>query len=171
MAQRLPVTGLGSVMLPTGFEPIRQNQFVLEIQGIDSYLIKTAQVLPTLNFDEKEIPWINVRRYFAGTRPYYNEVEITLYDAINPSGAQIVDEWVRLHGEMLTGRMGYSDFYKRDMVLKRLDPVGNVVSRLEYGGCFIKTVNYGAEGQPDYGSDEFVSISLTVRFDTFVRVY
>lgn len=171
MAERLPVTGLGSVMLPTNFEPKRQNQYVLEIEGIDSFLIKSANALPTVTLDEKVIDWINMKRYLAGTKPVYNTMDVVLYDPINPSGAQLVDEWLRLHWEAITGRMGYSDFYKRDIVLKQLDPPGNVISRMEYGGCFLNAVNYGNEGQPDYAADEFVTIQLTVRYDTFVRVF
>lgn len=171
MAERLPVTGLGSVMLPTNFEPKWQNQFVLEIEGIDAYLIHSANALPEITLDEKPIDWINSKRWLAGTKPVYSTMEVTLYDAINPSGAQQVDEWVRLHWESITGRMGYSDFYKRDIVLKQLDSPGNVISRMEYGGCFINKANYGASGQPDMSANDFVKISLTIRYDTFVRVF
>jgi hypothetical protein len=171
MAEQIPVTGLGSTMLPTNFEPIRQNEFILEIEGIPAYMVVSANALPTIDFGEKEIDWIHNKRYFAGSKPTFSTMDITLHDSIAPQGAQLIDEWVRLIWEPITGRMGYSDFYKRDIVLKRLDPVGNVISRLEYTGCFPTNVNYGASGQPDYGADDFTQISLTVRFDTFVRVF
>ena len=38
---------------------------------------------------------------------------ITLYDPVVPS---VVMEWVRLHHESVTGRDGYSDFYKKDII-------------------------------------------------------
>jgi hypothetical protein len=170
MAERLPVTGLGSVMRPTQFEPIRSNQFVFEIEGIDSYLVKTASVLPKVNFAEKEIDWINMKRYFASSKPTYDAVSMVLYNPISPSGAQLVMEWVRLIWEPLTGRMGYSDFYKRNAALKLIDPVGQVISRIEYTGLFPTDVNFG-ETQLDYASDEFLTISMTMRFDNFVLVF
>lgn len=170
MVERLPVTGVGSTMRPVEYEPKYQNRFVFEVEGIDSFLVKTASVLPQIEINEKEIGWINLKRYLAGSKPTYSEISMTLYDAIAPSGAQIVMEWVRLHWEPLTGRMGYSDFYKRNAVLKLVDGPGNVISRLEYTGLFIKTVNFG-ETQLDSNADDFLTINLTMRYDTFVLVF
>ena len=157
-------------MRPTEFQPKFQNQFVLEIEGIDSFLVRKANILPSLTIGEKEIDWINLKRYLAGSKPKFDTVSITLWDPIAPSGMQLVMEWVRLHWEQLTGRAGYADFYKRDIVLKLLDPPGNVISRLEYTGAFITTVNFGAV-QPDYSADEFLNIELTLRFDNFVLTF
>jgi hypothetical protein len=95
---------------------------------------------------------------------------MVLYNPISPSGAQLVMEWVRLIWEPLTGRMGYSDFYKRNAALKLIDPVGQVISRIEYTGLFPTDVNFG-ETQLDYASDEFLTISMTMRFDNFVLVF
>ena len=36
-------------------------------------------------------------------------------------------EWVRLHHESVTGRDGYSDFYKKDITFNSLGPVGDKV--------------------------------------------
>ena len=36
-------------------------------------------------------------------------------------------EWVRLSHESVTGRDGYSDFYKKDVTFNLLGPVGDVV--------------------------------------------
>lgn len=170
MAERLPATGLGSTMRPTDYQPIHQNQFVFEVEGIDSFLIKAANVLPNVSIGEKIIDWINLKRYLAGAKPNYDAISMTLYDPIAPRGAQMVMEWLRLVWEPLTGRMGYADFYKRDAVLKLLDPVGQVISRLEYTGLFPTGVNFGAT-QLDYSADDFLNIEVSMRFDTFVLVF
>jgi len=52
-------------------------------------------------------------------------------------------EWVRLHHESVTGRDGYSDFYKKDLTIDILGPVGDIVSEWVIKGAFIKTANFG----------------------------
>ena len=60
----------------------------------------------------------------------FGTMAVTLHDPIAPSGAQQVMEWVRTHFESVSGRAGYADFYKRDIQLKLLDPVGTGVVEL-----------------------------------------
>jgi hypothetical protein len=70
---------------------------------------------------------INVQRFVKG-KSTWGTIQMTLFDPITPSGAQAVMEWVRLHHESVTGRDGYSDFYKKDLTLDVLGPVGDIVS-------------------------------------------
>ena len=102
-------------MFDTAFswEPKRQHQFIMEVQGIPSYLIKTS-AKPSMTNGEVALDMINVKRYVKG-KSEWNSIEVTLYDAIVPSGAQAVMEWVRLHHESATGRDGYSSFYKKEV--------------------------------------------------------
>ena len=95
----------------TPFEPKLQNRFVMLIDGIPSYLIKTS-AKPQITFEEVELNHINTKHYVKG-KGAWDQLEMPLYDPIVPSGAQSVMEWVRLHKESVTGRDGYSDFYKR----------------------------------------------------------
>lgn len=159
MAETLSVTD----MLPNKFEPKRKNRWVFAIEGIDAYLIKSTK-RPSVKTEEKEIPWINSRRYIAG-KTTFETLSVTLYDAIAPSGAQQVMEWVRTHFESVSGRAGYADFYKRDCQLKMLDPVGTVVELWDFKGTFIKSATYNTV---DYGSDEIMKIALTLKFDNCV---
>ena len=72
-------------------------------------------------------------------------------------------EWVRLHHESVTGRDGYSDFYKKDLRLDVLGPVGDVVSEWVLKGAFIKEASFG-----DYSWDsenEAKQIDLTLAVD------
>ena len=61
MAETLPVTD----MLPNKFEPKRKFRWVFAIEGIDAFLMKTAN-RPTVNTGEIEIPYMNSTRYVAG---------------------------------------------------------------------------------------------------------
>ena len=162
MAETLSVTD----MLPNKFEPKRKFRWVFAIEGIDSFLIKTTS-RPTFTTTEQEIPYINSTRYLAG-KTKFETLSVTLHDPIAPSGAQQVMEWVRTHFESVSGRAGYADFYKRDCQLKLLDPVGTVVELWDVKGAFITSAGYG---DLDYGTEDPVEISLTLRFDNCVLQY
>lgn len=162
MAETLSVTD----MLPTKFEPLKKHRFVFAIEGIDSFLVKTA-ARPQMTFEENEIPWINSTRWVAG-KGKWQEMNVTLYDPIAPSGAQQVMEWVRLCFESVSGRAGYSDFYKRDIQIKMLDPVGTVVQLWDIKGAWCKTMNFNEMG---YDSNDLADVTLSIRFDNCVLQY
>jgi hypothetical protein len=162
MAETLSVTD----MLPNKFEPKRKNRWVFAIEGIDAYLIKSTK-RPSVKTEEKEIPWINSRRYIAG-KTTFEGLSVTMYDAIAPSGAQQVMEWIRTHHESVSGRSGYADFYKRDIQLKMLDPIGTVVELWDIKGAFLESANFQSL---DYNQDDPIDIALTIRFDQCVLQY
>jgi hypothetical protein len=95
----------------TNFEPKMSNRFIMYVEGIPAYLVKTA-ARPEIQNGKVTIDHINTRRYIKG-RSEWQDISVTLYDAVVPSAAQAVMEWVRLHHESVTGRDGYSDFYKK----------------------------------------------------------
>ena len=161
-AETLDVTS----MIPAKFEPKRKNRWVLMIEGIDAYIIKTT-ARPTITTEEVEVPFINSRRYLAG-KTTFGTMAVTLHDPIAPSGAQQVMEWVRTHFESVSGRAGYADFYKRDCQLKMLDPVGTVVELWDMKGCFLTNANFN---DLDYSAEDPSEISLTIRFDNCVLQY
>ena len=150
-------------MLPNKFEPKRKSRWILQIEGIDAYIIKTA-ARPTYTTDEIEIPYMNSRRYLAGLTKF-GTLAVTLYDPIAPSGAQQVMEWIRLHFESVSGRSGYADFYKRDIALKLVDPIGLVIELWDVKGAMITECNFGELTYEDGGP---IEISLTLRFDNAV---
>ena len=112
-------------MFFTPFEPKLSNRFIMNIEGIPAFLVKTTG-RPNITLNEVELNHINVKRYVKG-RAEWQQLTVTLYDPIVPSGAQAVMEWVRLHHESVTGRDGYSDFYKKDITFNVLGPVGDKV--------------------------------------------
>lgn len=150
-------------MLPRKFETIGKRHFILAIEGIDAFLIKTA-ARPTYTTEEVEIPWINATRYIAG-KTKFNTMAVTLHEAIAPAASQQVMEWIRLCYESVSGRGGYADFYKRDIQLKILDPVGTVISLWDIKGAFITESNFGDLA---YETSDQIELSLTIRFDNAV---
>ena len=107
-----------SEIMFTPFEPKTKNRYIMYIEGIPAYLIKTAN-RPTIAFEVIELDHINVKRFVKG-KGSWEELEITLYDPVVPSAAQAVMEWVRLSHESVTGRDGYTDFYKKDVTINVL---------------------------------------------------
>ena len=144
----------------TPFEPKLKNRFIMQIGGINAYLIKTAN-RPQIDFDEVILEHMNVTRYVKG-KGRWQPLEITLYDPVVPSAAQQVMEWVRLGHEAVTGRDGYSDFYKKDITFNLLGPVGDVIEEWELKGAFIQSPNFGDLA---FDSSDPVEITLTLRYD------
>ena len=163
MAETLTV----AEMIPNKFEPKRQNRWVFALEGIDSFLIKTA-ARPNMSIATQTLKFINSTRYIAG-RAEFQTMSVTLYDPIAPSGAQEVMEWVRTHFESVSGRAGYADFYKRDCQIKLLDPVGTVVELWDMKGVHIESADYGQLSYDDDGTP--TEISLTLRYDNCVLQY
>ena len=162
MAETLSVTD----MLPNRFEPKRSYRWVLAIEGIDSFLISKA-ARPTITIGSKKIEYINSYRNVSG-KLEFGDMSVTLHDPIAPSGAQQVMEWVRTHYESVSGRAGYIDFYKRDIQVKMLDPVGTVIELWDMKGCFLTSAGFG---DLDYGAEDPAEIALTIRFDNCVLQY
>lgn len=161
-AETLSVTD----MLPNKFEPKRKHRWVFAIEGVDAFLIKSA-ARPQFAMTDKAIPWINTTRYISG-KLTFQTMNVTLHDPIAPSGAQQVMEWIRTHHESVSGRSGYADFYKRDIQLKMLDPIGTVVELWDIKGAFLTNANFNTI---DYGQDDPIDIALTIRFDQCVLQY
>jgi hypothetical protein len=144
----------------TAFEPKQSNRFILYVDGIPSYLVKNV-ARPSLTQSSKPIDHINVQRYVKG-KSTWGTMSMTLYDPIVPSGAQAVMEWVRLHHESVTGRDGYLEFYKKDLTLNVLGPVGDKVEEWIIKGAFITQAQFGTL---DWGQDNVMEIQLTIQPD------
>ena len=144
----------------TPFEPKLKNRFIMQVDGIPAYMIKTAN-RPQITFEEVELNHMNVKRYVKG-KGVWQQMQITLYDPVVPSAAQAVMEWVRLSLESVTGRDGYSDFYKKDVNFQVLGPVGDVVEEWTLKGTWILDAQFG---DMDFATSEPVEITLTLRYD------
>lgn len=153
-------------LLANNAEPKRKFRWVVAIGGIDAFTLKTA-TRPQLVFDETVIDYINVKRYLAG-KPTWQSINLTLWDPIVPSASQKVMEWIRLCFENVSGRMGYASFYKKEINIKLLDPVGAVVEDWLLQGAWIQDANWN---DLDYSVSDPVDISLVLRFDQAILLY
>ena len=144
----------------TAFEPKQANRFILFVDGFPSYIMKGVSAV-SVSQGSVPLNHINVQRYVKG-KTVWNTIDFTLFDPITPSGAQAVMEWVRLHHESVTGRDGYSDFYKKDLTINVLGPVGDIVEEWELVGAYIQSANFGDLSFEDATP---VEITCTLRYD------
>ena len=144
----------------TAYEPKVANRFIMYIEGVPAYMIKAAN-RPSIQFEEIVLDHINVKRYIKG-KGAWQPITVNLNDPVVPSAAQSVMEWVRLSHESVTGRDGYSDFYKKDVTFNMLGPVGDVVEEWILKGTYIEAANFG---DLDYASSDPAEIELTLKYD------
>jgi len=71
-------------------------------------------------------------------------------------------EWIRLHFESATGRMGYAVGYKKNLVLKALDPTGIEIEKWTLVGSMITNIDFGGF---DYSDDALADITITIQMD------
>ena len=151
----------------TAFEPKQTNRFIMYIDGIPSFMVKQVGAV-TLEQTAVALNHINVQRYVKG-KTKWSTIQFTLFDPITPSGAQAVMEWVRLGHESVTGRDGYSDFYKKDLTFNVIGPVGDIVSEWVIKGAVITNVAFGEYNWDDDGTP--VNIQVTVQPDYCILNY
>jgi hypothetical protein len=150
----------------TSFEPMVQNRFIFYVDGIPAYMIKKADA-PGIELNEIKLDHINVYRKIKGKAEWRN-MNLSLYSPISPSGQQAVMEWVRLSHESITGRDGYSDFYKKDATINILGPVGDIVSEWILKGAFIKNATFGSY---DWATADPTEITIELALDYCILNY
>ena len=147
-------------MMFTAFEPKLQNRFVMFIDGIPAFLVKKVG-RPNVAFGDITLDHINVKRKLKG-KADWQDITAELYDPVTPSGAQAVMEWVRLSHEAVTGRDGYSDFYKKDLKIQMLGPVGDIVEQWKLKGSWIQSAAFN---DLDFSASDPIEIEVTLRYD------
>jgi hypothetical protein len=155
--------------MPIPYEPKRQNRFILRFPsslGINEWFVESAS-RPSIKIGATEIQFLNTSTFVAG-RFNWDPISVKFRDPIGPSAAQALMEWVRLHAESVTGRMGYAAGYKKDIDLEMLDPTGVVVEKWILEGAFLTGYDGGSL---DYSSDKIAGITSSIRMDRCILVY
>ena len=153
-------------MMFTAFEPKLANRFLMEIEDIPAYLIKKTGK-PSITFNNITLDHINVKRKIKG-KAVWNPITVNAYDPVTPSGAQAVMEWIRLSHESVTGRDGYSDFYKKEIRIHTLGPVGDIVEEWILKGAYCQAATFG---DMDWTSDTPTELSMTIEMDYAILNY
>jgi len=147
--------------IPVQYEPKRENRFICEFPaelGIEVWKIQEFK-RPSLKINKVEIPYMNTSNWVAG-KSIWDEMELKFLDVIGPSTSQQLMEWVRLHFESLTGRMGYAAGYKKSLLLKSLDPTGIEIDKWTIEDAQIVSADFGSNS---YGSDAIVMPTIVIQ--------
>jgi len=147
--------------MPFEYEPKRVNRFFAEFSdelGIEVWKVQKFK-RPSMKINSVEIPFVNQKNYVAGQFAW-DEMSLTFLDPIGPSTSQQLMEWVRLEAESLTGRMGYAAGYKKNILLKALDPTGIEVEKWFIEQAMITGIDFG---ENDYSNDDLSNITLTLQ--------
>jgi len=147
--------------IPFDYEPKKKNRFFVEFAdelGIEVWKVQSI-ARPKMNINPVEIHWLNEVNYVAG-KYKWEAVEVTFIDTIGPSTSTKLMEWVRLHAESLSGRMGYAAGYKKTVTIKGLDPTGVEVEKWVLQQCMITNIDFGDNAQDD---DEVQTVTLTLQ--------
>ena len=155
--------------MPFQYEPKQKNRFILTFDsslGINSWYVEKAS-RPSIKIDHKEIKFLNTETYVAGSFNW-ETISVTLRDPIGPSASQAVMEWVRLHAESVTGRMGYAAGYKKDVNLEMLDPTGVAVEKWILQNCSLTEAKFN---EVSYDGAEIMKVDIILRPDRCILVY
>ena len=135
----------------------------------------TKQVIdftrPNVSFPEIPVELYNSRVYLAG-KPSWEAVSVNVRDDVSGEVARLVGEQVQKQfdfSEQASAAAGNN--YKFQLRCQILDG-GNgvfaptVLEEWELYGCYLASVNYNAL---NYGTNEAVTISMSIRFDNAVQ--
>lgn len=150
----------------TNFEPKLGNRYIMYVEGIPAYVIRRVN-RPSIETGEVMIEHINTTYKVKG-KSRWGDITMTLYDPVVPSAAQAVTEWLRTSHESVTGRDGYSDFYKKDLTINVLGPVGDKIEEWSIKGAWPKSITYG---DMDWSNDQPIELTVTLAVDYCVLKY
>jgi hypothetical protein len=135
----------------------------------------TKQVMnftrPSLSMEQVEIPVYNSRVYFAG-KPSWGDVSVNLRDDAQGNVSKLVGEQVQKQFDFMEQSSASSGIDYKFITRCEILDGGNganaptVLETWELYGCFLSAVNYG---DLDYGSNEPVTIALTLRIDNAIQ--
>lgn len=156
---------------PLKAEPKKVNRWLLRFPtdvGIQTWALKSVDA-PKMNITTNEMRFLNTSTWVNGSYKW-EKMNITVRDFIAPSTSQGLIEWLRLHAESVTGRMGYNVGSSKTLTLELLDPTGVRISEWVCYNCIISDqVDFG--GTFDYTQDEVVELKFSIQPQYCVLLY
>jgi hypothetical protein len=181
----MPITSLNNFSVPTDagnqvlLMPKLKYRFRVTLLGfgVTAATELTKQVIdvsrPKVSFEEMELPVYNSRVYLAG-RYLFETLTLNLRDDASGEVQKLVGQQVQKQFdfvEQASARSGID--YKFTTKIETLDGGNggvengvNVLETFNCYGCFVQNVDYG---DANYGTNEAMTVALTIRFDNMVQ--
>lgn len=127
---------------------------------------------PTIQFEAIDLPTYNSRVYIAG-RHAWQTVQCSLRDDATGNVSQLVGNQLQKQFDFLEMSSAASGIdYKFKTRFQILDGgngihTPNVLEEWEMYGCYLENVNYQ---EMNYGSNEALTIQMTIKFDNALQV-
>lgn len=166
----------------SGFEPQRNNNFEVQIIGLDSLrsvdkgksMPSNASDLITLSVATYSAPQINISPItvaygnntvkFAG-KPEFPDSSITLNDYIGVNIERILSAWQKLVYNPSTQAVGNAVDYKKTAYLLEYDPSGSQVRQWQLNGCWPSQLQLGEFSQE---GNSVRQLSMTLSYDNAI---
>jgi len=150
-----------------GFEPMRTNNFALEIAGLPGEGTNNLRLaletinLPTESNDEVELHYLNERRYVAG-KVMFEGGSLTVKDFVTENVMKSVVQWRQQVYDPETGKIFAASNYKKAADLLVFGPDGQNERKWRLIGLWPQNANYGSL---DMSNADLLRIEITLRYD------
>ena len=143
------------------------NWYEVQIGGFgDEISLLTQSVdLPEISTPVVELPFGNSRAKVAGQADY-SDSSITIMDAITVDVEKKLLDWQKQVYDPKTGKMGWVNEYKRDMVIVQYGPDGTHERTWKMEGCWPTSISGGSLSGDS--SDKKV-ITISIAYDRAYR--
>ena len=154
-------------------EPKRSFRWVFTLSGqsnkLETYAIKTVKK-PSYTVSEVPHQFVAHTFYYPG-RVTWNPIDVTFVDPVHPDQSLAITNMFVQAGYRVpkNQEIALSSFSKERFVaaigqpvIRQLDADGKDIEIWTLNNCFFTNIDYG---QLDYGSEDLVINSVTLRFD------
>ena len=127
------------------------------VDGIPSYMIKAVN---GLSFTDSEVIIDHINTYIkVRAKRRYNDLVLSLYDPVTPSGAQAVTAWTNTQYQRPTGVAGYATDYWKDISMVVIGPPGDIVREWICKKQYVKEASFG---EYDWSTEVYTTMQLTL---------
>ncbi len=154
-------------------EPKRSYRWLLSMQGVDAWIVKTAKK-PGFSISESQHDFLNYRFFFPG-RVTWDDVQITLVDPVSPDASQSLYNLLKASGWVdpieigqnlanpMTMSKANSVAALGDVKIRQIDTDGQTyIEEWQLMNAWIKQVDFG---NLDYSTEDLVNIQVTLKYD------
>ena len=159
----------------TNFEPMRRNNFELQITGLDesigsgaanTIMLSVASfTAPQISLNRIDIRYGNNVTKFAGV-PDFQDCSLVCNDFIGKNVEVLLQKWFALAYNPETQKVGLAQDYRKEAKLIEYDPAGNFVRQWTLVNCWLQSLQLGDFSQD--GGTEARKVTCTFVYDAAV---